>query len=197
MKIRPAAITDLPACYEVCLGTGDSGADGHHMFSQPELLGDIYVAPYFEFCLDFGWVLVDDADQVQGYVLGCPDTKEFEKQLSEIWWPRMREKYKGVQPTTPAETECLEFIANPNPAPADLVQQFPAHGHIDLLPIAQGAGFGKAMMQKELIALKNAGASGMYLDVSIFNERALKFYERLGFKSIVQRGESNYLGLHF
>jgi hypothetical protein len=39
--LRRATLEDLNALYEVCLKTGDSGADGTHLFSDPTLLGKV------------------------------------------------------------------------------------------------------------------------------------------------------------
>ena len=45
--IRPAKESDREAMYRVCLLTGDSGADGTHLFPhQPQLLGQRWVGPY-------------------------------------------------------------------------------------------------------------------------------------------------------
>jgi len=195
VRIRRAQLSDLPACREVCLGTGDSGADAHHLFSLPEILSDIFVAPYFEFCLEFGWVLENDQAKVVGYVLGCPDTATFESQLQDIWWPRIRAKYENIEAVTNEDRECLAFLAKPVPAPLDVSRRYPAHGHIDLLPEAQGAGWGLRMMTTMMDALKATGVSGMYLDVSAVNFRAHKFYAKLGFTEIAKDGDSVYLGI--
>lgn len=188
---------DLPACREVCLGTGDSGADGRALFTLMDIVSDVFVAPYFEFCREYAWVLENDEGNVCGYVLGCADTNAFELNLHETWWPRMREKYAGISGVTDRDRSYLNFIAHPVPAPESVVAQFPAHGHIDLLPEAQGAGWGKQMMTVMMNALRDAGASGMYLDVSVDNARALKFYSTLGFSEIQRTDESCYLGRTF
>ena len=109
----------------------------------------------------------------------------------------MREKYAGVIGVTDRDTSYLDFIAHPVPAPAEVVADFPAHGHIDLLPEAQGAGWGTQMMTLMMNALRDAGASGMYLDVSVDNLRAQKFYSTLGFSEIQRTDESCYLGRTF
>jgi GNAT superfamily N-acetyltransferase len=197
MKLRPATRDDLAACLAVCLGTGDSGQDASRLFSLPELLGDIFVAPYIEFCLDFAWVLVDSTDAVCGYVLGCPDNERFDQQLQSQWWPAMRSKYADAVAITKDDADCLAFIASPSSAPAEVLSAFPAHGHIDLLAPAQGQGWGVTMMNTMMDALKAAGVPGMYLDVSVVNLRAQKFYARLGFVEITRAGESVYLGINF
>ena len=197
MRIRPATPADLPACRDVCLGTGDSGADGRALFTLMDIVSDVFVAPYFEFCLEFAWVLENDEGSVCGYVLGCADTPAYETQLRDIWWPRMRAKYAGVSGVTDRDKSYLDFIATPVSAPAVVVAQFPAHGHIDLLPEAQGAGWGTKMMTLMMNALRDAGARGMYLDVSVDNIRAQKFYSTLGFSELQRTEESCYLGHTF
>lgn len=197
MHIRRATADDLSACREVCLGTGNSGADAHDLFTLKEILSDIFVAPYFEFCLEFAWVLESDAGEVCGYVLGCPDNVKFEDQLQNIWWPRIRAKYEDVSGSTRDDQDCLAFIASPAQAPTVVSSRYPAHGHIDLLPMAQGSGWGGQMMSLMMKTMADQGISGMYLDVSVGNLRAQKFYSKLGFTEVVRHGESCYLGIDF
>ena len=98
---------------------------------------------------------------------------------------------------TDRDKSYLDFIATPVSAPAVVVAQFPAHGHIDLLPEAQSAGWGTQMMTLMMNALRDAGAHGMYLDVSVDNIRAQKFYSKLGFAELQRTEESCYLGHTF
>ena len=44
--IRPFHAGDLPQLYRICLQTADNGADGTHLFTNPELMGHFFVGPY-------------------------------------------------------------------------------------------------------------------------------------------------------
>jgi ribosomal protein S18 acetylase RimI-like enzyme len=66
----------------------------------------------------------------------------------------------------------------------EVLHDYPAHGHIDLLETARGRGIGSRGMRHLMARLKAAGAPGMHLQVSPSNMGALKFYETLGFREL-------------
>ena len=76
---------------------------------------------------------------------------------------------------------------------------YPSHLHIDLLPRAQGRGFGRRMLEAVMDTLARRGSPGAHLGVSPSNGRALGFYERLGFRELVRVGSPSdgciYLGM--
>ena len=61
------------------------------------------------------------------------------------------------------------------------VPGWPAHLHIDLLPRAQGRGWGRRMLEQQMAALRATGAPGVHLCVAPGNTRAQVFYRKLGF----------------
>ena len=200
--IRPMRKADIDGAYRVCLLTGDSGASAEPLYSNPRLLGEVYVGPYFQYCPENCFILENpETGEVVGYTLGTPDTISFTSQLTEYWFPVVRARLEQANHAStqmlPADQEIIEFINDPQPAPAQVVSEFPAHGHIDLLPQAQGRGYGNTMMNLLLESVHQAGASGLYLEVSEVNARALHFYEKLGFHPSVSRGDAIYLGKHF
>jgi ribosomal protein S18 acetylase RimI-like enzyme len=60
--------------------------------------------------------------------------------------------------------------------------------HIDLLPRAQGRGYGRRMIEALLERLRGRGVPGVHLGVSVHNGRAVGFYERLGFRELTRAG---------
>jgi ribosomal protein S18 acetylase RimI-like enzyme len=48
----------------------------------------------------------------------------------------------------------------------------------------QGRGTGRALIERMLAALADAGAQGVHLGVATDNERAIGFYGRLGFHEV-------------
>ncbi len=85
--------------------------------------------------------------------------------------------------TNPILPQCAEFRA------------YPAHLHIDLLPRAQGRGLGRRMIATLLGALHARGVGGVHLEMSAFNERALGFYQHLGFHVLGRERDNLYLGI--
>ena len=66
-----------------------------------------------------------------------------------------------------------------------LVGDFPSHLHIDLLPVAQGRGNGRRLLERLLAVLRADGSPGVHLGVSRRNVRAIGFYRALGFEELV------------
>jgi ribosomal protein S18 acetylase RimI-like enzyme len=179
--IRPVEPTDLDALYEVCLRTGDAGADATDLFEDPRLLGEVYVGPYLTMQSAIGFTAVEDGSP-SGYALAAVDTRRFEADCEARWWPPLRARYPDpvAEPSTPDE-EIIALIQLPESPPDDVVAGYPAHLHIDLLPILQGRGVGRIMMERLLDELASRGAPGVHLGVDARNDRAVGFYGHLGF----------------
>jgi ribosomal protein S18 acetylase RimI-like enzyme len=182
VTIRPAVAGDRAALYEICLLTGDAGEDASPLYVEPDLLGEVWVGPYLALEADLAFV-ADDAGTAVGYVLGAADTAAFEAAAEASWWPRLRVRYPDA-PTSGALTpdqELHRWIHHPPPTPAELLADYPAHLHIDLLPRAQGLGLGRRLIDTLLGVLRDRGAPGVHLGVDAGNHRAMGFYEHLGF----------------
>jgi ribosomal protein S18 acetylase RimI-like enzyme len=172
------------ALYEICLLTGDSGVDATALYRDPDLLAEVYVGPYLRFAPEHAHVGVDD-DGVAGYVLGVPDTVAFEAECERSWWPALRERYPTDRfPEDSPDWRIVRLIHNPPTASPDVVERYPAHLHIDLLPRLQGRGDGRRLLTTLLDGLAAAGATGVHLGVSLLNERAVGFYRRMGFGEV-------------
>ncbi len=181
-RIRPARPDDLEAIYEVCLLTGDSGADASHLHRDPKLVGHVFAAPYAVLEPELALVAEDDAG-VGGYILGALDTPAFEARLETQWWPALRAQYPD--PQGDANTWNLDElrawqIHHPHPTPRRLTGPYPSHLHIDLVPRFQGRGLGRAMMDRWLALIRERGSSGVHLGVSPANHRARRFYRAYG-----------------
>jgi len=61
-----------------------------------------------------------------------------------------------------------------------LVEEYPAHLHIDLLPGHQRKGFGRQLMETFCGKLRQEGVKGVHLVMAAENTNGM-FYERLGF----------------
>lgn len=183
-KIRNYQPGEERVLYDICLLTGDSGADASGLYQDPLLLGEVYVGPYLRFAPSHAWVGVD-ADGVAGYVLGVPDTVAFEASCERSWWPALRSRYpvSSFPPDSP-DGRIVRMIHNPPTASPDVVERYPAHLHIDLLPRIQGQGDGRRLLTTLLDGLAAAGAPGVHLGVSKSNERAVGFYRRMGFTEV-------------
>lgn len=182
--IRPVASGDQDACYEICLRTGDHGNDASALYTDPRLIGEIWVGPYLERWPQHAFVVADET-AVGGYIVGAPDTAEHERWLEQEWLPPLRLRYPiGTFPDGTADADAVQLLHESPPTPGRLTSIWPAHLHIDLLPNMQGRGYGRTLMNAFLDSLRSAGVPAVHAGVSAQNPRAVAFYRRLGFHDL-------------
>ena len=193
--LRAANIADLPELLRICLETGDSGKDATHLHKLPELVGDIYVAPYVIHEPDFAYALLAE-DKVVGYLLGVLDTQSFEQILADKYWSGTKAKYQKISiEITPSDRELLVELDKQGFSSEELTKKYPSHLHIDIVESHQGAGYGKSMIEYLLSELKKAGSTGVHLHMSASNDRARVFYKKLGFIEVVEDANECIMGL--
>lgn len=179
--VRPYRPADEQAVYAVCLLTGDSGADGSHLYrDHPNVLGHRWVGPYVHLEPEHAFVLEDERG-VCGYVLGALDSAAFYARFVTAWLPRVREQY--TEPTgdpscwTPsevrhhrrrdrhrggrprrlirgrdAEQRVIHDLYHPQTPPPELFRAYPSHAHIDLIGRAQGTRPDAALLAADQVA---------------------------------------------
>ncbi|MET0566437.1 MAG: GNAT family N-acetyltransferase [Acidimicrobiia bacterium] len=185
MLMRPVELGDLDALYQVCLRTGDAGEDASDRFADTRLLGEVYVGPYVMMPSGIGFTAVESGVP-SGYALAAVDTRRFEAECEAEWWPPLRERHPlpiGEDPSTD-DAEIIALIHDPESPPDEVVSRYPAHLHVDLLPVLQGQGVGRAMMGRLLDELRARSVPGVHLGVDARNRRAVGFYEHLGFEHL-------------
>ena len=185
MNLRPVEPADLDALYEVCLRTGHAGEDATSRFADPRLLGEVYVGPYLMMPSGIGFTAVENGVP-SGYVLAAVDTRRFEAECEAEWWPTLRARHPQPIVDDPAtdDAEVIALIHHPESPPDEVVARYPAHLHIDLLPVMQGRGVGREMMSLLLEELRARKVPGVHLGVDARNQRAVGFYEHLGFEHL-------------
>lgn len=171
---------------DICVRTGAAGADATALLRDPRLLTDVYLSAYLALEPELCLVLTDDHDRPVGYAVGTADTAAFERRCDAQWWPGARDRHppRDVVGISALEAHLLDRLTSPQPTDPAILERFPAHLHIDLLPRAQGGGNGRLLITALLGALKDAGAAGVHLGVDPTNQRALGFYRHLGFAEL-------------
>ena len=184
LRIEPARLPDLPGAYRVCLLTGDAGEDATGLLRDPDLLGHVYVGPYIAREQGTQLVAVDEQG-VTGYLLSADDTLAFEAWAEAAWWPQLRARYANLADGS-MDAELIELIHMPERTPEDLVAEYPAHLHIDLLERTRGKGLGRTLIERLLEDLHDRGVPGVHLGVDEANTNGIGFYEHLGFREVAR-----------
>ena len=135
-------------------------------------------------------ITVDDATAeehtVCGYINGALDTCSFMNTYREQHIPRI-ERRMHQQSTPIKEREIVEralsaYRATPVPSPLmDIINTYPAHLHINVLPQAQRTGVGGALLRHYEQHCRAQHARGIHLITSDNNVRALPFYKAHGY----------------
>ena len=187
MDIRPYRPPDLGALYDICLKTGEAGQDATGLYDDPKLLGHLYAAPYGVLSPEASFV-AEDEQGVCGYIIGAVDTRAFNERMEARWWPDLRAAL--VEPSMEArETwsrdETLRYaIHHPQRMARRVLEHYPSHLHIDLLPRAQGQGLGRRLVDHWLAAIWRLGSPGAHLGVAPANQRGKRFYEAYGWQRL-------------
>jgi len=195
-SIRSYKSADTSAAYEICLKTGNSGQDATHLFSDPLVLGHIYVGPYMEFEPQSVFILEDDQGPC-GYIMGVLDSQTYYQWMHSEWLPKIRVDYKKPtgNPDIWDETEKITNLLF-HPVSQRLLPDFPSHLHIDLLSRAQGKGQGKLMMDRFIDYLRYNKIPGVHLELSSSNDRAFNFYRKYGMQELDRDNESIIMGYY-
>lgn len=88
--------------------------------------------------------------------------------------------------------DCSHLLAYP-----EVLEEYPAHMHIDILPEYQRKGYGTKLINTLFEKVKSEGAKGIHLDMVRSNELAAKFYESIGFERapiVMDGGRSGEVG---
>jgi GNAT superfamily N-acetyltransferase len=200
--IRPAETGDESGAYYVCLKTGDNGQDGETYYTDdPDALGRIYVGPYLALEPELGLIL-EDPNGICGYAFGALDSRRFYSQYESVWRPMLCQQVPEPQgdPATWTRAQRVHHAYHhPDyfcPEPYD---EFPSHLHVDLLPRAQGKGYGRLMVERIMDTLRDCGSPGAHLGASALNTRATSFYRHLGFRELIEVGSGSdrtiYMGI--
>lgn len=187
VALRPYSPRDLDALYAICLQTGNAGQNASHLHNDPQLLGHIYAAPYG--VLEPASVFVAEDEQgVAGYVVGALDTDRFSERLEAEWWPQLRQRYAAASGMTDADRGRIETIMRPHQSPADIVAQYPAHIHMNLLPRLRGQRIGSRLLELWVDHARTQGVSGIHLGASASNAGGIAFWNRAGFARLREDG---------
>jgi ribosomal protein S18 acetylase RimI-like enzyme len=204
LTIRLARPGDEPGAYYVCLKTGNFGQDAEPCFREdPDALGRIFVGPYLAYEPGLSFVL-EDQQGICGYALGAFDSRAFYARYDAEWRADLCRRFPAPA-GDPAGWTWVQHVHSwyhqPDYFCPEPYEQYPSHLHIDLLPRAQGQGYGRRMLQAVMDKLAQRGSPGAHLGVSARNTAAIAFYRHLGFEELARAGSGDlsciYMGKRF
>lgn len=112
--LRRATANDAAALSHIAFMTGDAGKSAGAIYTNTSLVGLVYAEPYVHMPSAFAFLLVSttetgsttetiprkgkgdtdlSSERAVGYIIGAFDTRQFEAELEEKWWPDLRRKY--------------------------------------------------------------------------------------------------------
>lgn len=175
--IRPGRPGDADEVAAVCRATARAGEPQEADHPDPELVTLVYARPYLALEPATSRVLVD-GERVVGYVVGAIDSAVFYSRWQRHWAPR------HLPRLVPSDPGLAHLLEHPMAAMPVGVTGYPSHLHINLLPEARGSGQGRLLLADFVTGLRSAGSPGVHLRVGRANDRARRFYERLGFRRV-------------
>jgi len=180
MQIRTYLPDDRADCYDVCVKTGSGGQDATGVYSDDDLIPEIFCGPYVDLEPGLAFV-VDNGERVVGYALGAADTRAFVDRYRAEVLPAFARRFGEMDGKSDDEREMTALGLKPERMLIPELDEYPAHLHIDLLPEAQGQGLGRRLIETLLDELAARGVVGVHLEMDPANEGAGAFYARLGF----------------
>lgn len=175
--IRPVGKYDIIDIEYICRMTA-----GNMCRREPvkgAVISKMYSTYYARECRDTSFVLVNEKDKPVGYVLCESDYNRYRRiylrrDVPAIW---KLNRERGL--------EAAFFHI-----PYDILgRRYPAHLHIDILPEYQSKGYGQQLINTLLDKLREMNIPGVMLITNRDNKGAIRFYERLGFKTILAIGD--------
>ena len=185
INIRPYRTNDKYNVQRICLQTvkDDFVFEGLNRIHADYLL-PVYCNYYIEHEPHNCFVCTDENDNAVGYIICAENAAKWGKIFIKKYFPQIRHRKFSDRFT--ALGECfIHFIFS---------SQYPAHLHINVLKDYRG-GTGTALMQQLLSHLKAKGIKGVNLCVDADNPKAISFYEKKGFKTLMKFPGGRAMGI--
>jgi ribosomal protein S18 acetylase RimI-like enzyme len=192
--IRKYLESDLPALYEICLKTGDSGKDATNIYNDMELLGNFYAAPYALIHPELTFILEKEKQPI-GYILGTNNSQNFFERSEKEWFLKLRKKYSFPDENDLSPDARIIRLIHKGHIPKPELLSYPAHLHIDILPEGQGMGMGRKLIEIFVNKLIEMNTTALHLEVGKRNTNAIQFYGKVGFHVIKEYEYSIAFGI--
>ncbi len=181
-NIRPYRESDKFNVQRVCLQTVNDEVQFEGLNrNNADFFLTVYCNYYIEQEPQNCFVTVNENDEAVGYIICAENVRAYIKTFMNEYFPKLEKKRKFM---VFGEVLVYHIFAS----------RYPAHLHIDILKEYRGGGTGTQMLKTLTDHLKNKNIKGVQLCVSAENTRAIKFYERFGFKKLMNFGKGFAMG---
>jgi ribosomal protein S18 acetylase RimI-like enzyme len=188
ISIRPYRPSDRSGVRRVCYLTGFMGEPADWMWRDEESFADIFTGYWTD--REPGSAMVAELEgEVVGYLLGCRDSRKVwnaGKQFAHHAFRRglvLRPGTAGVFRRMVTDG-IVDSIKHRLPPPTYYDERWPAHLHIDLLPVCRSKGVGETLVTRWLGTLRSEGIRGCHLQTMAENTGAIAFFEKMGFAKL-------------
>lgn len=208
--IRNFVKQDEAGILNVCYHTGFLGEDlqDKNVFNDIKLFGYLFCIYYLRYEMENCFVAEDtNTNKVVGYIIGTMNSKKQKRLflvrmsgrillrvLAYTWW-KYPETFKTI----------LFFIKNGSSTkhPRSLLNEYPAHLHINTLAKYQHMGIGSNLLKEFEKQAKESHVIGIHLETTDMNFKAVPFYSRNAYhiifesKSVLWKGINNSSNIIF
>ena len=163
-------------------GAAGAGAPGGAAWGHERSLADVYLTPYLDLEPESAFVVTADG-RPAGYLVGCVDDAAFPSE-DERTAVAIRRHHLYLRPRPLLFFARARYDARRYDEVAGGLSdpRWPSHLHIDVEPVARGAGAGRRLVELWFARLRDVGSPGCYLQTSAENTAAVAFFERVGFR---------------
>ncbi|MFX1547889.1 MAG: GNAT family N-acetyltransferase [Promethearchaeota archaeon] len=194
VSIRKYHIQDRKAVIHICWSTGYMGKSAAGRFDDSYLFGLLFCSYYIDYEPENCFVAVDsEKNQVIGYILSSLDSKKQEEQFQKIMIRKIALRaFTYTLWRHPRTFRVLwHFMRTWEDEPKtfnekSLLESYPAHLHIDILPDYHRQGIGTQLVKTLENHLRNHNVKGVHLGTSDRNVKAVQFYQKLKFSVIYE-----------
>jgi len=172
---------------ELCCRTGDNGVPVAR--ERWELFSRIWIEPYQRLLPQWTYVADTGANNIVGYLTGCPDSKKFYRMgrwrvtlpgLIAILFGR----YRNSPDAGMYVRRALGMVKSPEQfysgqISSTLAREYPAHLHINVDADHRRSGICRQLMESYIADLRRVNVTGIHL---FCGTEPVAFYRRLGFQ---------------
>ncbi len=192
--IKPYSPAYLQDIVQICYHTGFYGEDlaDKNLFSDPLLFAMRFALHYLNFEPELNYVAVIN-DRAVGYIIGTSDTIAQKQDFSRTMYYRILARMYGYSLWKNRQDVIWmnRFIRHARRPHLDLrfLIQYPAHLHINILPLYQSQGLGQRLLDRFISTLHKKGVPGLHLGTSTANLKANPFYLKNQFQLLQTQNE--------